>query len=196
MGRIISSLRKRLHFIFGKVISIIMYDKKYLDNTFFSSWDSPGWEWAIQDFWGRMHYDQNRNVPWPVFPNSFVPHPHNIIFHPSSLNVFHSSGCYFQASGAKIIIGKNCWIAQNVGIVTTNHDLMNPDNHQEGKNVEIGDNCWIGMNSVILPGVQLGPHCVVGAGSVVTKSFIEGYCVICGNPAKLIKNIKTDVDAR
>ena len=46
------------------------------------------------------------------------------------------------------------------------------------------------MNSMILPGVTLGSHTVVGAGSVVTKSFPEGYCVIAGNPAKKIKAIK------
>ncbi len=43
------------------------------------------------------------------------------------------------------------------------------------------------MNSVILPGVQLGDYTVVGAGTVVTKSFPKGRCVIAGNPAKVIK---------
>lgn len=51
----------------------------------------------------------------------------------------------------------------------------------------------MGMNSMILPGVVLGPHTVVGAGSVVTKSFPNGYCVIAGVPAKLVKTIDCDV---
>lgn len=53
----------------------------------------------------------------------------------------------------------------------------------------IGDKCWIGMNSVILPGVVLGDNTIVGAGSVVTKSFENGHCVVAGNPAKLIKRL-------
>ena len=48
------------------------------------------------------------------------------------------------------------------------------------------------MNAVILPGVTLGDFTVVGAGSVVTKSFPEGYCVIAGNPAKQIKTLEKD----
>ena len=60
------------------------------------------------------------------------------------------------------------------------------------KEVRIGDYTWIGMNSVILPGIELGPRTIVGAGSVVTKSFPKGYCVIGGNPAKLIKELDKD----
>ena len=49
------------------------------------------------------------------------------------------------------------------------------------------------MNSVILPGVVLGEKTIVGAGSVVTKSFLEGYCVIAGNPAKKIKDLNKNI---
>jgi acetyltransferase-like isoleucine patch superfamily enzyme len=49
------------------------------------------------------------------------------------------------------------------------------------------------MNSVILPGVELGPHTIVGAGSIVTKSFPEGNCIIVGNPAKKIKDLLNDI---
>lgn len=45
------------------------------------------------------------------------------------------------------------------------------------------------MNAVILPGVKLGDHTVVGAGSVVTKSFEEGYCVVAGNPGRQIRRL-------
>ena len=55
------------------------------------------------------------------------------------------------------------------------------------KEVIIGHYSWIGMNSVILPGVILGTRTIVAAGSVVTKSFPQGFCVIGGSPARIIK---------
>ncbi len=128
-------------------------------------------------------------MPWPVAPGTDVPHPENIIFHPEDLSIFHVTGIYFQGIGAKTIIGRNCLIARNVGLITSNHNIANPNLHESGKDIEIGDDSWIGMNAVILPGVRLGPHTVVGAGAVVTKSFPDGYCVIAGNPARVIKEI-------
>lgn len=53
----------------------------------------------------------------------------------------------------------------------------------------IGDKCWIGMNAMVLPGVVLSKGTIFGAGSVVTKSFEQGNCVIAGNPAKIIKTL-------
>ena len=53
--------------------------------------------------------------------------------------------------------------------------------------VVICDHSWAGMNSVILPRVKLGTRTIVAAGSVAAKSFPEGYCVIAGSPAKIIR---------
>lgn len=94
-----------------------------------------------------------------------------------------SHGVYIQDT-PHIHIGKGCWIGPNVGIIAINHDINNPDEHVEPKDVWIGDHCWIGMSAIVLPGVVLGPHTVVGAGAVVTKSFVDGNCVIGGNPAR------------
>jgi acetyltransferase-like isoleucine patch superfamily enzyme len=48
------------------------------------------------------------------------------------------------------------------------------------------------MGAVILPSVQLGDFTIVGAGAVVTKSFEEGYCVIAGNPARVIRQLNKE----
>ena len=68
-------------------------------------------------------------------------------------------------------------------MLSSNYDLYDQRKSSD-KKVVIGDYSWVGMNSVILPGVKLGTRTIVAAGSVVTKSFPEGYCVIAGSPAK------------
>lgn len=50
----------------------------------------------------------------------------------------------------------------------------------------IGDETWIGTGVVIASTVTIGKHCVIGANSVVTKD-IPDYCVVAGNPCKIIK---------
>jgi acetyltransferase-like isoleucine patch superfamily enzyme len=78
-----------------------------------------------------------------------------------------------------------------VGILSTNHDLYD-QNKYNFKPIIIGDYSWIGMNSVVTAGVELGTRTIVGAGSVVTRSFPDGFCVIAGNPAKVIKNLNKE----
>lgn len=57
--------------------------------------------------------------------------------------------------------------------------------------IKIGNNCFIGYSSIILPGVTLADGIIVGAGSVVTKSFDHRDCIIAGNPARIISDIKS-----
>lgn len=91
--------------------------------------------------------------------------------------------------GAKLIIGSGTIIAPNCGFITSNHDLNDFSKSAPGKDITIGSKCWIGMNSMILPGITLGDNTIVGAGSVVTKSFPQGNCVIAGNPARKIRDL-------
>lgn len=100
------------------------------------------------------------------------------------------SGCYIQGRG-KVYIGNYAEFASNVAIISGNHDLYNQDVSVKKETI-IGDYCWIATNACILAGVVLGPRTIVGAGSVVTKSFPEGNCVIAGNPAKIIKYLEPD----
>lgn len=52
--------------------------------------------------------------------------------------------------------------------------------------VTIGNNVWIGDKATILPGVSIGDGAVIGANAVVTKD-VPAYCVVGGNPARIIK---------
>lgn len=140
--------------------------------------------WFLQKILGF-----NRNIYWPVHFTSIVNYSRNI-YAGIDTSPGYSAGCYIQGIG-KIYIGDYTQIAPNVGIISANHELKDSRKHIIGE-VYIGKYCWIGMNSIILPNVRLGDFTIVGAGSIVTKSFEEGYCVISGNPAKKIKTLNRD----
>lgn len=176
-----------LAFLFVQVFRWPFYQSKYLKGKWFYRPYSLGWQQAANDIIHRIFFLKNANVPWPVSP--YIGCCKNIEFDVDDMNNFWGSGNYYQAFDAKIIIGKGCWIAKNVGIITSNHDFDNLEMHCRGRDVILGERCWVGMNSMILPGVILGPHTVVGAGSVVTKSFPMGNVIIAGNPARVIRDL-------
>jgi acetyltransferase-like isoleucine patch superfamily enzyme len=193
--KIIKGIKGGWYFAWGNLFSFFIYDRKFIQGKYFTGKMhgicAIGWQWVVTDCMARILLGINRGIPFPVSPRINIVNPQNIIFNTEDLNNFQGVGNYYQALGnSKIVIGKGSWIAPNVGLITTNHDINNPDMHVESKNIILGEKCWIGMNSVILPGVTLGPNTTVGAGSVVTKSFPEGKCVIAGNPARKIKNIE------
>ncbi len=130
----------------------------------------------------------NRWVYWPVHFSSRVVAATNIYV---GIGAYpgYMPGCYIQGLGG-IYVGDYTIIAPNVGLISANHDVHDSSMHRAAPPIRIGRYCWIGMNAVILPGVELGDHTVVGAGSVVTRSFPEGYCVIAGNPARLVRPLE------
>lgn len=97
-------------------------------------------------------------------------------------------------TNSKIIIGRNCVLSDYVYISTLSHGLdpsagriMSQPDTDKGE-VILGENVFLGFGAKILPNIRLGDWTIVGAGSVVTKSFPDGYIMIAGNPAKVIKN--------
>lgn len=172
-----------------KRVGPLFFDQRFLCGRHFES-SYTGWTWVLRSLLWQRILGFNRHIPWPVSPFIFISSAQNIQFHPDDLNNFQGFGCYFQNFDARIIIGRGTYIAPNVGIITANHDALDPDIHLPGRDVIIGEKCWVGMNSVILPGVVLGDHTVVGAGSVVTHSFPEGYAVIAGVPARVVRRTR------
>lgn len=169
---------------FLRVFFSLFYDKEYLKGYYFEI-KRVGWIWA----WKGLR-NRKKNFRWPISSNFTVSGTKKIVFDANDLHIFQSPGCYFQVIDGNIRIGKGTWIAPNVGLITTNHDVVDITRHEKGKDIIIGDKCWIGMNAIILPGVTLGTQTIVGAGAVVTKSFPNGHCVIAGVPANIIRELK------
>ena len=101
-------------------------------------------------------------------------------------------------AGGRVTIGDDVLFADHVRIVSTEHiyeDINRPiwmQGNRDG-DISIGEGTWSGMDVTILMGTTIGRNCVIGAGSVV-KGIFPDYCVIAGNPAKVIKkyNQKTN----
>ena len=181
---------KRLKWMFAWLIGHIFYKGKFLKGRHFSSPNGHGWSWIMRNCFIQKIIGINRSAPFPIDFRTKVPNWKNIDFDLDDMNIFQKVGNYYQASDAVIHIGRGTQIANGVAIITANHDLADITVHSAGKDVYIGKECWIGSNAVILPGVHLGDHTIVGAGAVVTKSFPDGWCVIGGVPAKVIKGIE------
>jgi acetyltransferase-like isoleucine patch superfamily enzyme len=141
----------------------------------------------LRDFWFRIILRNNAATSWAVHFTSTIIEPQKII---RGKHVYpgDSPGNYIQAIHG-IEIGDYTNIGPNVGIISANHDPYNNEKHLPSNPIIIGKHCWIGMGAVILPGVQLGDYTIVGANAVVTHSFENGYCVIAGNPAKIIRQL-------
>lgn len=172
-----------------KTVLLLFYDKKYLQGRYFDNHHIAGCLWGIRSIWIKNILRLAKPMPFPTALTCVISNPNHLHFHPDDLNNFQSPGTYFQNFNGHIYLGKGCYIAPNVGIITANHKLDNLDEHDEGKDVILGEKCWVGMNCVILPGVELGQNTIVAAGSVVTKSFPKGNAIIGGVPAKVIKQL-------
>ncbi len=141
--------------------------------------------WFIQKVLGI-----NRGVYWPIHHSSIVSYANRVQIGIET-NPGLNPGCYIHGVN-RIYIGDYTQFGPNVGLMSGNHDLYDFRKQSESKPIKIGKHCWIGMNVVIMPGVELGDFTIVGAGSIVTKSFPEGKCVIVGSPAKKIKDLDPD----
>lgn len=110
-------------------------------------------------------------------------------------NTYIGMNSILNGFAAKIVIGANVSIAQNVNIMvdsgpnaSINMQKIFPITKGD---VFIGDHCWIGASTIIMPRVILGKGCVVAANSFVNDSF-EDFSIIGGTPAKLIRRLNEE----
>ena len=125
------------------------------------------------------------------------------------LNIIIGENCQINddvtiLNEGNVIIGNNVMIAKGLFISTYYHNWklgMVQDNVESWKkgNTKIGtvsieDNCWIGPNVCIENDVYLGNNCIVAANSLVKTGYYPPYSFLAGNPAKVKKNIKNDLE--
>lgn len=96
-----------------------------------------------------------------------------------------------------ITIGNNVKIGGNCILIDTDSHSMDYIKRRNRCSdwgislpVVVEDDAFIGMNCIILKGVTIGARSIIAAGSVVTKS-IPADCIAGGNPAKVIKSLKS-----
>lgn len=97
----------------------------------------------------------------------------------------------------KILIGKNVLTGKDILITDNSHgstsremlDISPNMRPLESKGpVIIEDNVWIGEKASIMPGVTVGRGAIIAANAVVTRD-VPPYCVVGGNPARIIKQM-------
>ncbi|MGF1877316.1 acyltransferase [Photobacterium frigidiphilum] len=111
-----------------------------------------------------------------------------------------------QMMGVAIVAYSHVEICDDVGIAPM-VTIMDCDGHTtEGRGtdteiarlealpVKIGSGSWIGTGAVIMKGVEIGKNCVVSANSVVVRSVPDGS-IVMGNPARIVKSLKTQQTA-
>jgi virginiamycin A acetyltransferase len=108
-------------------------------------------------------------------------------------------------SAERLVIGRFCQIADGAVFVTAsaNHrhdgistfpfaifdggfDEGRPSLPGAGTDTEIGNDVWIGAGARILPGARIGDGVIVGTGAVVGGT-VPPYCIVAGNPARVIR---------
>ncbi len=119
-----------------------------------------------------------------------------------------------ESDGPSIVLGDRCVIGRRTmlsarnqiflendvttgpGVLIMDHnhayeDISRPVEQQgvtDGGTVRIGEGSFLGFGAAIVCSkgdLTLGRHCVVAANAVVTRSFPD-YCVISGNPARVV----------
>jgi len=92
----------------------------------------------------------------------------------------------------EVNIGNNVGMAFGVFITSMNREFSNTDKsilaagNRPIDPVTIKDDVILLAQCTILAGVIIGEHVVVGAGTVVSKD-VPPWCVVAGNPARIVK---------
>jgi len=129
------------------------------------------------------------------------PHPGITIFMQKARGIKIGNNCHISpyvqldwlypsqiSIGDNVAIGSNTMIFAHVNI-GTNEFLKTEKYPRQVKPVIIKSGAWINPGCIITAGVTVGENSIIAVGSVVTND-IPDYCVVAGNPARIIKKIE------
>ncbi|KAJ01539.1 CatB-related O-acetyltransferase [Sulfitobacter mediterraneus] len=157
-----------------------------------------------------------------VFLNAVVDHPRFVVgdytyasaFDPPKDWAARLAPYLFDFSPEHLRIGKFCQIADGALFITSsaNHRYDGissypfavfgggpiegrPSMPAPGADTRIGHDVWIGQGARILPGADIGDGVIIGAGAVVGGT-VPPYCIVGGNPAQVLRQRFSKVDAK
>lgn len=95
---------------------------------------------------------------------------------------FHPVDGFVSTSPIFYSTNKQC------GVTFTKEQLFDEWKNLPGLDVpvEIGNDVFIGEGALLIGNLKIGDGAVIASGSIVTKD-VPPYCIVAGNPAKLIR---------
>jgi len=117
------------------------------------------------------------------FVGPFVEITRGVVIGPDCVIESHSFICDGATLGRGVFVGH--------GVMFTNDLYPQRDRQVVRLKTVIGEYASLGSNCTIIGGIEIGRRAVVGAGAVVTKN-VPDYAVVAGNPAKIIRQFKTE----
>lgn len=125
-----------------------------------------------------------------------------LVFGPSERLRIHCSAevqnALFNVRSGEITVEEYAFFGHNVTLLTGRHDFTKFDQARQqgipssGNNIIVKRGAWIASNALVIGPCKVGEHSVVAAGSIVTKD-VPPYCIVAGNPAKVIRQISESV---
>ena len=129
------------------------------------------------------------------------PHPGITIYMQKSRGVKIGNNCHISpyvqldwlypsqiSIGDNVAIGSNTMIFAHINI-GVNEFLKTTKYPRQVIHVNIKSGAWINPGCIITAGITIGENSIVSVGSVVTND-VPDYCVVAGNPARIIKKIE------
>lgn len=92
--------------------------------------------------------------------------------------------------GRKVLFGPGVVIMDCDGH-PVDRTLPDRREHYRVAPVTIEDHAWLGLGCTIMKGVTVGHHAVVATQAVVVKD-VPPHCIVAGNPARIIKDLRSD----